>query len=136
MHVLYHLIGGTALLGAESDNDQDEDIGSDSQHVGQQYIELPRAISGNLHKGQKSYTTTWLESCYNDLICNQLPGGWVPDVVLEGMFMINTSPLTTHNTMKDYSQFLLPLVDSLIPVSHLNVDVGMTQHHCPLTISM
>jgi hypothetical protein len=86
-------------------------FGSSSQQVGQQYIELPRAISdpnGNLHKGQKSYTTKWLENRYKDLICNQLPGGWVPDVVvLEGMFMINTSPLTTHSTMKDYSQFLL-----------------------------
>ena len=86
-------------------------FGSSSQNVGQQYIELPRAISdpnGNLHKGQKSYTTKWLENRYKDLISNQLPGGWVPDVVvLEGMFMINTSPLTTHSTMKDYSQFLL-----------------------------
>ena len=37
--------------------------GSDQQHVGQQYLELPRAISdpsGNPHKGQKSYTTKWL----------------------------------------------------------------------------
>ena len=86
-------------------------FGCCSQQVGQQYIELPRAISdpnGNLHKGQKSYTTKWLENRYKDLVCNQLPGGWVPDVVvLEGMFMINTSPLTTHSTMKDYSQFLL-----------------------------
>ena len=31
----------------------------------------------------------------------------MPDVVLEGMFMINTSPLTTHTTKKDYSQFIL-----------------------------
>ena len=86
-------------------------FGSSSQQVGQQYIELPRAISdpnGNLHKGQKSYTTKWLENRYKDLVCNQLLGGWVPDVVvLEGMFTINTSPLTTHSTMKDYSQFLL-----------------------------
>ena len=70
--------------------------GSSSQHVGQQYIELPRAISdpnGNLHKGQKSYTTEWLQNRYEDLVHNQLPGGWVPDVVvLEGMFMINTPP--------------------------------------------
>ena len=80
-------------------------------HVDQQYIKLPQAISdpnGNLHEGQKSYTTKWLESHYKDLICSQLSGRWVPGfVVLEGMFMINTSPLTTHSTMKDYSQFLL-----------------------------
>ena len=86
-------------------------FGSSFQHVGQQYIELPRAISdpnSNLQKGQKSYTTKWLENRYKNLVCIQLPGGWVPDVVvLEGMFMINTSPFTTHSTMKDYSQFLL-----------------------------
>ena len=34
--------------------------------------------------------------------------GWVPDsVVLEGMFLINTSPLVTHRTMKDYAQFTI-----------------------------
>ena len=80
---------------------------SSSQHVGQQYIELPQAISDP--KGQEEFTTKWLENCYKDLVHNQLLGGWVPkaDVVLEGMFMINTSPLTTHRTMKDYAQFLL-----------------------------
>ena len=36
------------------------------------------------------------------------PGGWVPDsVVLEGIFLINTSPLITHCTMKDYAKFLV-----------------------------
>ena len=36
------------------------------------------------------------------------PGGWVPDsVTLEGMFLINTSPLVTHCSMKDYAQFLV-----------------------------
>ena len=52
-------------------------FGSDCQQIGQLYIELPRAISdpnGNLHKGQKSYTTKWLESRYKDLICNQVGG--------------------------------------------------------------
>ena len=134
-------------------------FGSSSQHEGQQYIKLPQTISdanGNLHKGQKSYTTKWLENRYKDLVCNQLPGGWVPDVVvLEGMFMINTSPLTTHSTMKDYAQFLLrlfsitwlkgvakfmlyltTLVDSLIRPSHLNASARMIQPHCPLTISI
>ena len=84
-------------------------FGSSSQQVGWEYIELPRATSdpnGNLHKGQKSYTTKWLENRYKNLVCNQLLGGWVPDV-LEGMFMINTSPLTTNSTMKDYLEFLL-----------------------------
>ena len=52
--------------------------------------------------------TKSLEKRYKDLICNQLPVGWVPDtVVVEGMFMINTSPLSTHSTMKEYAEFLL-----------------------------
>ena len=54
--------------------------GSSSQQVGQQYVELPRAISdpnGNLHKGQKSYTTKWLESCYKDLVRNHATARWV-----------------------------------------------------------
>ena len=85
--------------------------GSDQQHVGQQYLELPKAISdpsGSPHKGQKSYTTKWLEKRYKYLVSNQLPQGWVPStVVLAGMFMINTSPLSTHTTAKDYTEFLL-----------------------------
>lgn len=74
-------------------------------------MELPRAISdphGNPNKGQKSYATKWLSKRYTDLISNSLPNGWTPEVVvLEGMFLINTSPLCTHQSMKDYSQFLL-----------------------------
>ena len=67
--------------------------------------------------------------------------------------MMNTSPLTAHSTTKDYAQFLLrwfvlhqgavkfmlyltTLVDSLTPLNHLNVSVGMIQPHYPLTISM
>ena len=44
-------------------------FGSNYHNVGQQYIELPRAISdpnGNLHKSQKSYTTKWLKNHYKD----------------------------------------------------------------------
>ena len=35
-----------------------------------------------------------------------------------------------------YMSCLTTPVDSLIPLSHLNVGVGMTQPHCPLIISM
>ena len=78
---------------------------------GQQYLELPRALctpSGEPHKGQKSYTTKFYEKRYNDVILNRFPGLWVPDtVVLEGMFLINTAPLVTHVTMRDYAVFLV-----------------------------
>ena len=78
---------------------------------GEQYIELPRAICnphGIPNKGQKSYATKWLENRYKGLVINNLPVGWIPEsVVLEGMFMINVSPLASHHTMKEYTQFLL-----------------------------
>ena len=81
------------------------------QQCGGQYLELPRAISdshGNPHKGQKSYTTKWLSKRYKDSITNALPLNWTPDIViLEGMFLINTTPLCTHRCMKDYCTFLL-----------------------------
>ncbi len=75
------------------------------QHRGEQYLELPRAIctpSGVPHKGQKSYATKFLEKRYRNVVVSMFPGGWVPDsVVLEGTFLINTTPLVTHCTMKD-----------------------------------
>ena len=81
------------------------------QHTGEQYLELPRAIcdpNGLPHKGQKSYATTFLEKRYKNVITSALPAGWVADsVVLEGMFLINATPLVTHKTMKDYSNFLI-----------------------------
>ena len=81
------------------------------QHSGGQYLELPRAISdshGIPHKGQKSYATQWLNKRYKDLISDTLPENWNPELVLlEGMFLINTTPLCTHQFMREYSQFLV-----------------------------
>ena len=38
----------------------------------------------------------------------QLAGLWVPDtVVLEDTFLINTAPLVTHATVRDYTAFLV-----------------------------
>ena len=120
---------------------------------GEQYIELPRAIcnpSGIPNKGQKSYATKWLENRYKDLVANHLPVGWIPEsVILEGMFMINVSPLGSHHTMKEYTQFLLRryalphfvksakevhiIFDNpdrqLLSPSHLSADVEMTLVH-------
>ena len=78
---------------------------------GQQYLELPRALctlSGEPHKGQKSYATKFYEKIYSDVILSRFPGLWVPDtVILEGMFLINTAPLVTYVTMRDYAVFLV-----------------------------
>lgn len=39
---------------------------------------------------------------------NRLPPDWKPDtVVIDGMFLINTAPLNTHHSMKDYCTFLI-----------------------------
>lgn len=82
-----------------------------NQLCGGQYLELPRAISdphGKPHTGAKSYALKWLEKRYKDIIITALPCGWIPEVVvLEGMFLIQTSPLNTHQSMKEYSLFLL-----------------------------
>ncbi len=83
-------------------------VGATENLTGEQYLELPRAIcdpNGTPHKGQKSYTTKWLEK---RIILNNMPSGWKPNtVVLEGMFLINVTPLGTHSTMKEYADFLI-----------------------------
>ena len=56
----------------------------------------------------KSSTTTYLCKQYKstNLILNHLP--WFPSsIILEGMFIIQTSPLYTMQTMEDYSKMLL-----------------------------
>ena len=41
-------------------------------------------------------------------MCTKLPELWIADVVvLEGMFTLNTTPLSTHSVMKEYALFLL-----------------------------
>ncbi len=80
---------------------------------GEQLIQFPLAISdnsGNPLKGQKSYTTRSLESRYKDanpqVFVPMLP--WRPQCsVLEGMFLINTTPLGSHKTLSDYAKFLM-----------------------------
>ena len=81
--------------------------------IGEQYIEQLRAIC-NEHslpvKGQKSTITKFYESRYKEsnLITHTLSSEWVPDsVIIEGMFIINTKPLTSHKTMESYGAFLI-----------------------------
>ena len=62
------------------------------------------------YKGTKSYTTTYLERRYTTppVIVNTLPTGWLPhSVILEGMFLIQMSPLPSMNCMEDYVKLLL-----------------------------
>ena len=80
---------------------------------GEQLIELPLALcdnTGNPIKGQKSYTTHFLECRYkeatNPVFLPSLP--WRPECcMVEGMFIINTTPLGSHKLMSDYAKFLI-----------------------------
>ena len=73
----------------------------------EQLIELPLAISdheGNPLKGQKSYTLKNIEISLRFHPFSQMRS---PDcIVMEGMFMINTTPLNSHKTLSDYCKFL------------------------------
>ena len=73
----------------------------------EQYSVFPRALSdscGKPNTGTKSYWTQKLKSRYTNILTEQLPQQWVPEVViLEGMFPINTSPLKRMKTVNDYT---------------------------------
>ena len=88
--------------------------GQPIQKLAEQYIPYPLAISdnkGNPIKGQKSNATKYLENRYkiseHPIIRNNTPPGWTPQcTIIEGMFIINTSPLGTHRTYGEYAHFL------------------------------
>ena len=83
--------------------------------IEEQYIPVPLALADNAGiplKGQKSNTTKVIKTRYKDsyppVILNSLPQGWIPETcMLEGMFMLNTSPLGSHRTFTDYAEFLI-----------------------------
>ena len=88
--------------------------GKPIEKPGEHQLELPMAISdhmGNPLKGQKSYSTKCLETRYKaanpPVFMTQLPSNWTPQCCLmEGMFIINTTPLGSHTTLADYTNFL------------------------------
>ena len=80
--------------------------------AGEQFIALPLALcdhNGNPHKGQKSYMTKALVKRYKGtIVLNDFPQGWQPECcLLEGMFMINTSPIAGQTTFGDYGHFII-----------------------------
>ena len=76
------------------------------------YIVLPRALAdenGNPHKANKSTPTSFFKNryCENNVITNEFPPNWMPDsVLLEGMFMIQTTPILGVVKFADYSKLL------------------------------
>ena len=73
----------------------------------------PRALMDNQglpYKGTKSSTTAYLERRYTSppIVNNECPQGWIPHaVILEGMFLIQMSPLPTMSCMEEYVKLLL-----------------------------
>ena len=80
--------------------------------IAEQYIPLSLATADNdgmSHKRKQSFTTKALKSRYRDspVVTSQLPPGWTPDCcIIEGMFMLNTSPIN-GTTFSDYAKFLM-----------------------------
>ena len=78
---------------------------------GEQLIELPLAIAdndGKPLKGQKSYTMRFLETRYKKANVFSAHLTLMPEcTILEGMFLINTTPLGSHKTMSEYAMFLI-----------------------------
>ena len=77
--------------------------------AGEQLIVYPLAIckEGMPLKGSKSYTTHSLEARYKGTTVFTTQPPWKPQCCLmEGMFLINTTPLGVHKTLSDYAKFL------------------------------
>jgi len=78
----------------------------------EQYSILPRAIAdedGNPHKVNKSNWTDKLQNCYQSteppVFVNVIP--WLPQaVIIDAMFLINTTLLRRTKTISEYAKFL------------------------------
>ena len=83
---------------------------------------LPRALIGKdglPYKATKSNATEYLKKRYSKLpiITDGLPPQWSPHTaILEGMFLIHSSPLPSMSCMKEYTQWLLePIRQATFP---------------------
>ena len=86
-------------------------IGSDMSNSREQYGELTRAIATShcqLAKGMKSIITEKRYGFYTQIIIRMLPNERTPDTTtIEGMFLINIIPWSTHNNVGEYAELLL-----------------------------
>ncbi|CAC5360249.1 unnamed protein product [Mytilus coruscus] len=77
-----------------------------------QFLQLPRALcdaEGIPEKGQKATAANVFKNIYSDAFLLQIPKAPVSSkttVIIDGMFIINTSPLASHQTFGDYGEFL------------------------------
>ena len=81
--------------------------------ISEQLTILPYAITDDTSlplKGTKSKTTDFLSKryCEASLVVQNVPANWVAhSVIMEGMFMIHTPPLSHHRTILHYATSLL-----------------------------
>ena len=105
----------------------------------------PKALmdsEGLPYKGTKSTTTTYLERRYTNptVISSDLPPRWIPHaVILEGMFMIQVSPLPIMSSMEEYvklliSRFVRPHFTAGAIEVHVVFDAPGTQKESPKEI--
>ena len=92
---------------------------------------------GYPYKGTKSSTTSYLEQRYTapPIISNQFPPTWIPHaVILEGMFMVQVSPLPTMNNMLLLSRFVRPHFNAGVIEVHVVFDAPGSQPESPKQI--
>ena len=105
----------------------------------------PKALmdsEGLPYKGTKSTTTTYLERRYTtpSIISGDLPPSWTPHAaILEGMFMIQVSPLPIMSSMEEYvklllSRFVRPHFCAGVIEVHVVFDSPGTQKESPKEI--
>ena len=121
-------------------------MGTKPDVIGEQYIELPRAlcdVNGSPIKGQKSVATKFYLARYRDidLVSHVIPNNWVPTaVILEGMFIINTKPLHSQKIMAHYGsfiirRFIIPFFQKGSAEVHLLFDCPGNQSENPKVLS-
>ena len=106
---------------------------------------LPRALAdenGNPRKANKSTPTNFFKNryCENNVITNEFPPNWMPDsVLLEGMFMIQTTPILGVVKFADYSKllthcYILPHFKNGVKEVHVIFDHHNTNTESPKEI--
>ena len=85
-----------------------------TQNLSDQYSIFPRALAdeyGNPHKASKSTWKKKIRSRYkfapSPVLLSAIPPGWIPQtVIIDAMFLINTTPFRRNKTITDYSHLL------------------------------
>lgn len=91
-----------------------------THNLSDQYSIFPRALAdeyGNPHKASKSTWKEKIRSRYkfapSPVLLSAIPPGWIPQtVIIDAMFLINTTPLRRNKTITDFTSTLSPICSS------------------------